>query len=48
MQEMENLLKDIIEKGLEYFEGNEDNDLLVDPYLFQAAFFMQNNKIADS
>lgn len=34
------VIKESIEKCLEYYDGNENNDIIVDPYLFLASIQM--------
>jgi hypothetical protein len=39
--ETEVLITEIIDQAIKYYEGNEDNELVVDPLMFQAVFLMQ-------
>lgn len=44
----EALTEDIIKLANEYYCGNEDNELIIDPYMFKAAFLMQASKFAEA
>ncbi len=44
----EALVEDVIKLANEYYCGNEDNDLIIDPYMFKAAFLMQASKFAEA
>lgn len=37
-EQAEALVEDIIKQANEYYCGNEDNELVIDPLMFKAAF----------
>ena len=43
MDTAEVILKESLKNALEYHEGNEDNDLMADPYLYLSQIQMSKN-----
>lgn len=39
---------DLIEENIQYFEGNDITETLVDPYMIVASIYMQTNKIKEA
>lgn len=42
------MTENLIDENLEYFEGNEITETLVDPYMILASIYMQTNKIQEA
>ena len=40
-EESKDLIEKIIKEAVEYHDGNEENDAIIDPLMFKAMFQMQ-------
>ena len=42
------LTLDLIKQSIEYFEGNDVSESLIDPYILAASIYLQTNKIPEA
>jgi hypothetical protein len=42
------MTQSLVDENLKYFDGNEINETLIDPYMILASIYLQTNKIGEA